>query len=322
MMRREFIALFAGSAVAGPLTARGQSVGTPRLGVLGNENTPPWESFRQGLRDLGYDDGRNVTIEWRWSQGQADRFPFLAKELVGQNVDLIVTSATQATRAAKQATATIPIVMALSSYPEKLGLVESLARPGGNVTGLSQLAPELLGKRLELCKEIVPKIARIAVLWNPSSPIEPWGFQEVLAAAATLGIKIESVEVRNPDEFSTALSRIASNRPDALYVFGNPPNFTARTLIVRFATENRLPTVFEERLFVQAGGLLSYAPSFSDLFRRAATYVDKILKGAKPAELPVELPTKFELVINLKTAKALGLEVPATLLARADEVIE
>jgi putative ABC transport system substrate-binding protein len=320
--RREFIASMGGAAVAWPLTARSQPARTYRIGVLGSENSPHWEGFRQGLRDLGYVDGRNVTMEWRWAEGRTDRFPVLATELVGLRVDVIAVSGTPAIRAAKQATDTIPIVMTVSAYPEKIGLVESLARPGGNVTGLSNVAPELVGKRLELLKEIVPRASRVAVFWNPASPVEPLGFRELLAAAPAVGVEIVSVEVRNPEDFSTAFASVASNRPDALHVFGNQVNFKGRKLIVDFAAENRLPSIYEERLFVESGGLMSYAPSFTDLFRRAATYVDKILKGAKPADLPVEQPTKFELLINLKTAKALGLTIPESLLVRADEVIE
>jgi putative ABC transport system substrate-binding protein len=274
------------------------------------------------LRGLGYIDGRNVTIVWRWSEGRTDRLPSLAVELLDQGVDVIVTSSTQATRAAKEATATIPIVMANGAYPDKIGLVDSLARPGGNVTGMSNLSPQLLGKRLELLKEAVPKIARVAVLMNSASPIEPIGFQELLAAAAVVGLRMEPVEVRNPEDFSSAFTSIASNRPDALYAFGNPVNFKNRKLIADFAAENRLPSIYEERLFVEVGGLMSYAPSFIDLFRRAATHVNKILKGAKAADLPIEQPTKFHFVVNLKTAKALGITLPPTLLDQADELIE
>jgi putative ABC transport system substrate-binding protein len=274
------------------------------------------------LRDLGYIDGSNVTVEWRFSEGNTERPPALARELVEMSPDVLVASATQAVRAAKTATATIPIVMTLSSYPDKIGFVESLSRPGGNVTGLSNVSPELIAKRLELLKEVAPSIARVAVLWDSSNPIGPVSFRELLAAAAVIGAKIESVEVRTPDDFSNAFTSLASNRPDALYVFGTPANFKGRKLIADFAVENRMASVYEERLFAEGGGLLSYAPSFPDLFRRAAGYVDRILKGAKPAEMPVELPTKFEFVINLKTAKALGIAISPTLLARADELIE
>jgi len=295
---------------------------TYRIGVLGNQPNPPWEAFRQGLRELGYVEGRNVAIEWRWSQGVTDRHPALAVELAGLGVDVIVAAGTQAVRAAKQATSAIPIVMAVSSYPDKIGLVESLGRPGGNVTGLSNVATELEGKRLELLKEMAPTISRVAVLYNPASPVEPHGFRELLAAAPVAGLTIQPVDVRTPDDFPAAFAAVTAGRAQALLAFGNPVNFQRRQLIVDFATRSRLPGIFEERLFVEAGGLMSYAPSFADLFRRAATYVDRILKGAKPADLPVEQPTRFELVINLKTANTLGLTVPQSLLLRADQLIQ
>lgn len=293
-----------------------------RIAVLGNQNNPPWEGLRQGLRDLGYVDGRNVTIDWRWSEGFTDRLPALAAELVALKPDVIVASGTQAVRAAMQSTGTIPIVMAVSAFPDKIGLVQSLARPGGNVTGLSNVAPDLNGKRLELLKEIAPKVSRLAVLWNPASPVEPLGFRELLAAAAVAGVEIRSIEVRSPDDFEAAFAAIASSNADALMAFINPINFKGRHLIGDFALANRLPSILDERIFVEAGGLLSYGPSFIDLYRRAAVYVDKILKGAKPADLPVEQPTRFELVINLKTAKALGLTIAPSVLLRADQVIE
>jgi putative ABC transport system substrate-binding protein len=274
------------------------------------------------MRDLGYVDNRNVTMEWRWSGGKTDRLPALAIELVQAKVDVIVVSSTQATRAAKQATSTIPIVMAVSAYPDKLGLVESLARPGGNVTGLSNLGPELLGKSFELLKEIAPKASHLAVLWNPASPVEALVFKEVLAAAPAFGLEIQSIEMRTPEDSAEAFATVTASRADALFALGNPVNFKNRQLIVDFALKTRLPSLYQERLFVESGGLVSYAPRFSDLFRRAATYVDKILKGAKPADLPVEQPTKFELVVNLKTAEALALTIPQSVLLRADEVIQ
>lgn len=321
--RRTFIGTLAGGLLASPFTTFAQQpTKLPRIGILGNEDTQHWQGFRQGLRDFGYVDGRNVTIESRWSEGKTERLPALAIELVQLKVDVIVASSTQAVRAAKQATSTIPIVMAVSSYPDKIGLVESLARPGANVTGLSNVAPEVGGKRLQLLREIAPKVSRVAVLWNPASPVEPLGFQELLAAARMAGVEIQSIEVRTPDDYTAAFASVTGNRADALYAFGNPVNFKNRQLIADFASKSRLPSIYEERLFVESGGLLSYAPSFTDLFRRAATYVDKILKGAKPADLPVEQPTKFELVINLKTAKAIGLTIPQSLLQRADEVIQ
>jgi putative ABC transport system substrate-binding protein len=323
MNRRAFIVTLAGSLLATPLAAEGQQAGKVwRIGVLGNENSAPWEGFRQGLRDLGYVDGRNVTMQWRWSEGRTDRLPALALELVQLKVDIIVASGTQAVRAAKQATGTIPIVMAVSAHPDKIGLVESLARPGGNVTGLDNVGPDLKGKQLQLLKEVTPKVSRVAVLWNPANLVETFGFKEMMAAAAVIGLEIQSIDVRTPDDYLAAFATVTASRADALYAFGNPVNFKSRQLIADFALRSRLPSIYEERLFVQAGGLMSYAPSFTDLFRRAATYVDKILKGAKPADLPVEQPTKYELVINLKTAKALGLTIPPSLLQRADQVIE
>jgi putative ABC transport system substrate-binding protein len=293
-----------------------------RVGILGNENSPPWDGLRQGLRDLGYVEGRNLSLEWRWSEGRTDRLPALAMELVALRPDVLVASGTQAVRAAKQATSTIPIVMTVSSYPDRIGLVESLAHPGGNVTGLSNVAPDLSAKKLELLREIVPKVSRLAILWNPASPVEQFGFRELLTAASAVGVEIQSVEVRSPDELPAALAALSSSRVHALLAHGNPINFKGRQLIADFAIRNQLPSIYEERLFVDAGGLMSYAPSFTDLFRRAATYVDKVLKGAKPADLPVEQPTKFELVINAKTAKILGLTISPLLLLRADQVIE
>lgn len=294
-----------------------------RIAILGNEHASPlWEVFRQGMRDLGYVDGRNISIEARWSEGRADRLAALAIELVALRPDVIVASGTQAIRAAKQATTTIPIVMAVSGYPDKIGLVRSLARPGGNVTGLTSFAPDLNGKRLELLKEIAPNVSRMAFLWNPASPLEPLIYRELLAAAPAAGIEILSVEARTPADLPTAFAAVVSNGAQALLALANPINFQGRHLIADFALRRRIPSVHATSVFVEAGGFMSYAPSWDDLFKRAATYVDKILKGANPAELPVEQPATFELVINLKTAKAIGLTVPRSILQRADRVIE
>jgi len=323
MKRAALTVVLALGLLAAPLTAEAQqAMKVYRIGILGNENNPPWDGFRQGLLDLGYVDGRNLSMEWRWSEGKPDRFPALAMELVALRPDVIVASGTQAVRAAMEATSAIPIVMTTSSYPEKIGLVKSLSRPGGNVTGLSNVGPELSGKKLELLKEIAPKVSRVAVFWNPASTVEPLALQELLTAARAVSVEIQSVEVRSPDDFSAAFAAVSSSRVHALLAFGNPINFRGRQLISDFALRNRLPSIYDERLFVDAGGLMSYAPSFIDSFRRAATYVDKILKGTKPADLPVEQPTKFELVINLKTAKALGLTIPPSVLGRADQIIE
>lgn len=306
-----------------PAPARAQAEGTVRrIGILGNEDTPPWAAFRQGMRDLGYVEGRNLEFESRWSEGYTERLPALATELVATHPEVIVASGTQAIRAAKQATTTIPIVMAVSAYPDKLGLVESLAQPGGNVTGLTNLAPELHAKRLELLKEIAPGVSRLALFWNPDSPVEPIGYQNLREAAKVLGIEIQSVEVRSPDAFDSAFARISAMGTDAIQAHANPINFKGRQRIADFALKIRKPSLFGLRLFVQAGGLMSYAPRFDDLFRRASIYVDKILKGAKPADLPVQQPEKFELVINLKTARRLGITVPRSIRLRADRVIE
>jgi putative ABC transport system substrate-binding protein len=293
-----------------------------RIGTLGNDNSPVWEGFRQGLRELGYVEGRNVAIEARWSGGSPDRLPALARELVALNADVIVASSMQAIRAAKDATATVPVVMVLGSFPDKLGLVESLARPGGNVTGLSTLVPQLIAKRVELLKELVPKASRLAVLVDPSNPIEALGLRELVLAAETFGMKVQSFPARTPEELPANLAAAVSSGADALWAFGNPVNFRSRQLITEAARKNRLPSMFDERLFVETGGLVSYGPSYSEQFRRAASYVDKILKGAKPAELPVEQPLTFELSINRTTATALGLTIPSAVLLRADRVID
>ena len=322
MDRRTFIGTLAGGLVASPFAAFAQQpTKVPRIGVIGGQDSPIWDGLRQGLRELGYVDGRSVTMDWRWSEGRAERLPTLALELVQRKVDIIVVAGTQATRAAKDATSTIPIVMAVSAYPDKIGLVESFAHPGGNVTGLSNVAPELFGKRLQLLREIAPKVSRVAVLWFPESPVEVVAFRDMLAAAAAAGLEIQSIEMRTPDNYAAAFTAATGSRADALYINAHALHTKNRQLIAGFALKNRLPSMYEERLFVDAGGLLSYAPSFIELFRRAATYVDRILKGAKPGDLPIEQPTKFELVINLKTAKALGLTISQSLLARANEVI-
>lgn len=324
MMHRRRVSLGAGACVLlGAVPGFAQPVGKrPRIGVLANQDNPPWQGFRQGLRELGYVEGGNVAIDWRWSEGRPERLPVLAAELVALGVDIIVTSGTQAALAAKQATSRIPVVAALLSYPVRTGLVASLARPGGNVTGLTTVSPELAGKRLELLKTIAPAARRVAVLHNPNSPIERLGLDEFRPAATALGLQIVPVGAPTPDDLEMAFAAAAAQRAEALVVIGNPVNFKGRQQIVQFASTRKLPSIFEERLFVSEGGLLSYAPNFIEMFRRTAGYVDKILKGAKPADLPVEQPTKFELVINLKTAKALGLKIPHSLLLRADEVIQ
>jgi putative tryptophan/tyrosine transport system substrate-binding protein len=276
----------------------------------------------QGLRDLGWIEGKTIIIEYRYAEGRSDRLPELAADLVRLKVDIIVTAVTNDTLAAKNATREIPIVMAAAGDPVATGIVESLARPGGNITGLSQMNPELTGKRLDLLKEIVPKLSPVAVLWNPEDPISILGWDEIQLPARKLGVEVHSLEVRSPGDLDKALDEAARTHVGALVIMPNPVFVTNLKRIADFAAQNRLPSIFHLREFANAGGLVSYGIDRSDQFRRAATYVDKILKGAKPADLPVEQPTKFELVINLKTAKTLGLAVPASLLTRADEVIE
>ena len=276
------------------------------------------DAFRQGLRELGYVEGQNIVIEYRYAEGKADRFPDLAADLVRLNVDVIVTVSTPGVLAARKATGTIPIVFVAVNDPVASGVVASLAHPGGNVTGLSTLASELGGKKLELLKEAFPKVTRVAHLWNPDSPT---GLSEMQAAAHALGLQLQSLEVRSSNDFDSAFEAVLRERAHALITSPNPVVITHHKRIVEFAAERRLPAIYYDKEFVEAGGLMSYGPDYSDLYRRAATYVDKILKGAKPAELPVEQPTKFELVINLKTAKQIGLTIPDSILYRADKVI-
>jgi putative tryptophan/tyrosine transport system substrate-binding protein len=324
MKRRDFITLLGGAATW-PLAARAQQSGKLHaIGLLsvGSMTTGVFAAFHDGLRELGWIEGKNLLIERRFAENRIERLPDLAAELVRLNVDVIVGFGTPPPLAAKRATTTIPIVMAAAGDPVGSGLVASLARPGGNVTGMSLMAPDLAGKRLELLKELVPRLARVAVIWNAANPYPALVFKETQAAGRTLGIEVQSLEVRGSNDFDGAFEAARRQRPEALITVEDPLTITHRKLIVDFTAEQRLPAVHGVREFVAAGGLLSYGASLDDLFRRAAGYVDKILKGVKPADLPVLQPTKFELVINLKTAKALGLEVPPMLLARADEVIE
>ena len=323
--RRAFIGSIAAGLFVAPQPCLRAAVGEAFPGSAFSATSRPraWDGFRRGLRELGYVEGRNLTIEWRWAEGRADRYPDLAAELVRMKVDLIVTSSTPATQAAKGATGSIPILMTNSSFPEKVGLVETLARPGGNVTGFSNVNPQLVGKRLELIKEIAPRTSRLAALWNPTNPVEAMGLHEITTAAALVGgLEVVSVEVRTPEEHPAAFATMIARRVDGLQVFGNPVNFKNMQLIADFALTNRIVSSYEDRSFVDAGGLFSYASSFTDTYRRSATYVDKILKGAKPADLPIQHPAKFEFVLNLKTAKALGLTVPGGLLMRVDDLVQ
>jgi putative ABC transport system substrate-binding protein len=310
-----------------PLAADAQPTGrTVTIGYLGN-SSPALESnlveaFREGLRQLGYVEGRNLIIKFAWAEGQQERHPALARELVRLTPDVILTAGTPATLAAKQATQSIPIVTAIAGDAVATGLVASLAKPGGNVTGLSTLAPELDGKRLELLKEAVPKLSRVAVLRNPANPFTTIAWKAMQPAAEALGLKLQPVDASSPDDLDRALARITAARPDGLVLIVDRFLASYRVSIVQFVVKNRLPGMFPYPEFAQEGGLMTYGPDYADLFRRTATYVDKILKGAKPGDLPIEQPTKFELVINLKTAKALGLTIPQSILVRADEVIQ
>ena len=327
MRRREFIALVGGAAASWPLAVRAQQAGKiPRIGLLSPfspADTALWhKAFLRGLRDLGWVDGKNIAIEYRFAEGRNDRLPGIIDELVRLKVDVIVTAVTNDTLAAKNAATGIPIVMAAAGDPVGTGIVASLARPGGNVTGLSQMNPELNGKRLELLKEIAPGISSLAVLLNPEDPISTLGWKEIELPARKLNVEAHALEVRNNAELDKALQQAVKARMNALAIMPNPVFVQNLKRIADFALQNHLPSMFHLREFANVGGLVSYGVDRNDLFQRAASYVDKILKGAKPADLPIEQPTKFELVINLKTAKALGLSVPPTLLSRADEVIE
>jgi len=297
----------------------------PRIGYLSggslSSSTQITEAFRQGLHALGYVEGQNIVIDYRYAEGKLDLLPELVAELVRLRVDVIVTSGSNPARAAKKATGTIPIVMANAADPVSEGLVASLARPGGNMTGLSRMAADLSGKRLELLKETVPKASRVAVLWHPSTGGQTRSNQ-IEAAALVLGMTFQSLRVRAPDEFDGVFRAAKREKADILITISNGFTNSHRNPIVELAAKNRLPAMYEEPAFVEAGGLMVYGPHIPDMLRRAATYVDKILKGAKPADLPVEQPTKFELVINLKTAKQIGLTIPPNVLLRADKVIK
>ena len=328
--RREFIGSLAGGLLVAPLAAEAQQAAkVPRIGWLattpaGNLRAP--EAFLQGLRDLGYVEGRNLMIEYRDAEGKPERYPVLAAELVALKVDVIVTAGgTPAALAAKEATRTIPIVFNAAGDPVSSGLVTSLARPGGNVTGLSNLTTELVGKWLELLTQTVPGVSRVALLLEPGTMSER-ADKDILraadVAARALGMRLQVVEVRGPADFDKAFSDMTRARAGAVTVMGSTMIISGRARLVELAAKHRLPALYTWRWFVDSGGLMSYGPIVADIFRRTASYVDKILKGANPADLPVEQPTKFELVINLKTAKALGLTIPQSVLARADEVIQ
>jgi putative ABC transport system substrate-binding protein len=326
MDRRAFIRSVVSGLIAAPLAARAQLAGkVHRIGFLGN-STPAHEAnlvgpFREGLRELGYVEGRNILIEYRWAEGKYERFPALIRELIALKVDVIVTAGTPASLAVKKATTSIPLVMVAVGDPVGTGIVASLAQPGGNITGLTSLSPNLEGKRLELLREVAPGVSHIAVLWNSASPSQVIQEKEVQAAAQVLRMKVFSLGVQSPEEIENAFAAILRERPGALLVLADRLFLHHRARIMDFAAKHGLPGVHAYRELVESGGLMSYGPSYASMHRRAAYYVDEILKGAKPAVLPVEQPSKFELVINLKAAKALGLTIPQTLLLRADEVI-
>jgi putative ABC transport system substrate-binding protein len=326
MRRREFIAFLAmWIGFLGTAKARNSTGRLRRIGFLSgirplNESVA---SFEQGLREAGWQPGQNIVIEYRFGAGRFDRLPGLATELAASGVELIVAVSAPETRAAKEGTkGTIPIVFAIHGDPIGTGDIQSLANPGGMLTGLCQMHPELSRKQLELLKECVPAVSSVAVLWNASNPAKANDWKEINSAARLLDLALQSHELRNPADLDGILTTLKNERPDALLVLGDPVTVTLREAIVQFATVQRLPGMYPFRQFADAGGLISYGADINDLFRRVGGYVDKILNGAKPGDLPVEQPTKFELVINLKTAKTIGLNVPPTVLARADEVIE
>jgi len=325
MMRRDFITLLGGAVAALPLAARAQQPAKlPTIGYLGTAAASAWApwtaAFVQRLRELGWIEGRTVAIQYRWAEGRAERWAEIASEFVRLKVDVIVSGGNAAV-VAKQASTVIPIVFALVDDPVGMGLVASLARPGGNVTGLAMQSIDLAGKRLALLREVVPGLRRLAIIANAEYPFAMLEMAEFQTAARTLGLDVAPFEIRRAEDIVPAFEAL-EGRADALYVVGDALVITHRIRINTLALAARLPTIHVAREFVESGGLMSYGPNFADLFRRAADYVDKILRGTKPAEIPVEQPTKFDLVINLTTAKALGLTIPESFLLRADEVIE
>jgi putative ABC transport system substrate-binding protein len=327
--RRTFLAGTGAVVLAAPFAAEAQQAAKVyRLGLLGG--SPPdspggrraWEGFFQGMRELGYAEGQNILVEGRWYGDQTDRLPALAAELVRLKVDVIVAGAPPAPEAAQRATSTIPIVMAIHNDPVGSGLVASLAKPGRNVTGLSTLAPELVGKRLQLLKEAVPAIFRVAVLSNPTVTNQAVELREAKVAARSMKVQLQVLEARAPSNFSGAFSAMTKERAGGVIILTSSMFYAERTRIAELAAQSRVPAIYSVKEFAEAGGLMTYGINIGESFRRAATYVDKILKGAKPGDLPIEQATKFELVINLKTAKSLGLTIPPSLLGRADEVIQ
>jgi len=324
MRRRTLFIALGASAIAIPLRLFAQQPKIARIGILrsGAPPDPLVEALKEGLRELGYVEGKNIGFEYRWAEGREERLPSLATDLVRIKVDVIVASGgAPAVRATMRATTAIPIVMLVGPDPVEAGLVASLARPGGNVTGLTYQIDELPGKWLELLKETVPKLSRVAALWDPGNGEGMLNISE--RAARSLGLQLQALKVGRPDDYASAFAEARKRRAQAVVVLGSPFNYANRERIVALAAKHRLPAMYDQRDFVVgSGGLMSYGPDFYALFRRGATYVDKILKGARPADLPVERPTRFELVINMKAAKALGLKIPQSVLLRADRVIE
>jgi putative tryptophan/tyrosine transport system substrate-binding protein len=313
-------------AVVSPADAQ-QRGKIPHVGILlpsAPSTAPPenLEAFLEGLRDLGYVEGRNIILEYRWAENREDQYPPLVADLIRLKVDIIFTSSTPAVLVAKQATKTIPIVFPVSSDPVSVGIVDSFARPGGNATGLSSMASELWPKRMELLKEAFPKVSRLAMIWNSSNPGMKLRARETVASAAPLGVTVQDRGVRDLDGLEGVFATLSRDRPDALLTMVDPFTRFHLKRILEFAAKNRLPAIYEDRSFVEAGGLISYGPSIAELYRRSATYVDKILKGTNPAELPVEQPMRFELFINLKTATQIGVTIPQSVLYRADKVIK
>jgi putative tryptophan/tyrosine transport system substrate-binding protein len=324
MRRRKFITLLGGAAAAWPLAVRAQQPAKlPRIGFL-SAGVADWRrnAFKEGLRELRYIEGETIAIEWRFSGDRVERLPELAASLVQLGVDLIVATSTVPADAARAATSAIPTVFVGVSDPVEFGFIKSLAQPGGNMTGLANTNVELSAKRLEILREVLPRVTRIAVLWNPTNPSSRAGLHELEDPARALGIELYPFEARGAIELGGALVALMERRPEALFVLPNPLFSQFEQDLAEFTTRHRLPTMYGNREYVDAGGLISYGPNLTDMYRRAAAYVDKILRGAKPADLPVERPTKFELAINLRTAKAIGLEVPPIMLTRADQVIE
>ena len=325
-MRRKIFVWFLTTWLLPTVSARAQQAAKiPRIGYLSGSSISVLadriEAFRQGLRELGYVEGKNLVIEWRSAEGKIDRVPELAAELVRLKLDVIVSPGPAVTRPLKEATSTIPIVMASDTDPVGSGFIASLARPGGNITGLASLAPEVGGKQLELLKEISPKISRVAVIGNSANPGDAQALRETVLAAGSFEVYLRYLDILDPKDIETAFRAAAKGRADALMVLGNPILNAHRKQIVDLAVKQRLPATYTRPEFIEAGGLMYYGTNYNDLFRRAATYVDKILKGAKPADLPVEQPKKFEFIVNLKAAKQIGLTVPPNVLARADRVI-